>query len=88
MPEFLFLIAFAATLFFVGLSVLGVVAGLIVGFVVMMLAGMLGTLFKLLPWIVLIAAGVWFLKSKDDRVGKYRDDCRAFIAKQRYKYKR
>ncbi|ODP98934.1 MULTISPECIES: envelope stress response protein PspG [Salinivibrio] len=62
MIEILFLIGFAAVLFMTGVSIMGMVLAMLAGFAVMMVAGMIGTLLKLLPWLLVIAAIVWLLK--------------------------
>jgi len=40
------------------------IATLLVGFalLVMVLLGMLGAVFKILPWLIVIALGFWFFK--------------------------
>ena len=83
MTEVLFLLAFAITLWTVGLSLLGIIAGLVVGFVVMMLAGMLGTLFKLLPWILCIAFAVWLMRSRSPTAQRWKAKGLAFIDKHK-----
>ncbi|GAL08399.1 probable exported protein YPO0318 [Photobacterium aphoticum] len=55
MVELLFLLAFAGVLFFTGISIVGMALAVAVGFVVMAVAGMIGMVFKLLPWLILIA---------------------------------
>ncbi|UXI01056.1 envelope stress response protein PspG [Photobacterium sp. TY1-4] len=62
MIEFLFLVAFAFVLLFTGVSLLGMALAVFVGFVVMAVVGMLGVVLKLLPWLVLIAVGVWLYR--------------------------
>ena len=59
MFEFLFLVAFTLVLIFTGVSLIGVLIAVAAGFAVMAVVGMLGLVFKLLPWIVLIALGIW-----------------------------
>lgn len=69
MFEFLFLLVFMVVLLFTGISVLTVFAAMAVAFLLMFLLGMLGFVLKLLPWILLIALGVWFYqrnKSNND----------------------
>lgn len=78
MIEFLFLVGFAFALFFTGVSFVGMLAAMFVGFIIMALAGMIGLLFKLLPWILLIAVVVWFCRSKDTRASHYRSRCRRY----------
>jgi phage shock protein G len=62
MIELLFLIGFAVVLFMTGVSIMGMVLAMLAGFAVMMLAGMIGTLLKLLPWLLVIALVVWLVK--------------------------
>ncbi|WP_021023510.1 envelope stress response protein PspG [Salinivibrio costicola] len=62
MIELLFLIGFAVVLFMTGVSIMGMVLAMLAGFAVMMLAGMIGTLLKLLPWLLVIAVVVWLVK--------------------------
>ncbi|ODP98307.1 MULTISPECIES: envelope stress response protein PspG [Salinivibrio] len=62
MIEILFLIGFAVVLFMTGVSIMGMVLAMLAGFAVMMLAGMIGTLLKLLPWLLVIALVVWLVK--------------------------
>lgn len=69
MIEFLFLLAFAFVLVFTGVSIVGMLFAVLIGFVVMALAGMIGMMFKLLPWLILIAVAVWLYK---DRKGEQR----------------
>ncbi|ELR63378.1 hypothetical protein C942_03820 [Photobacterium marinum] len=74
MIEFLFLLAFAFVLVFTGVSIVGMLFAVLIGFVVMALAGMIGMMFKLLPWLILIAVAVWLYK---DRKGEQRH-CRHY----------
>ncbi|AJR06794.1 envelope stress response protein PspG [Photobacterium gaetbulicola] len=62
MIEFLFLLVFAAVLVCTGVSILGMALAVVAGFVVMAVAGMIGVVFKLLPWLLLIAVVVWFYR--------------------------
>lgn len=64
MIEFLFLIAFSLVLVFTGVSMIGVLLAVAAGFAIMAVAGMIGIVFKLLPWIALIAVVVWFYREK------------------------
>lgn len=59
MVEFLFLMAFAFVLVITGVSAVGMILAMVVGFIVMAVAGMIGVVFDLLPWIILIAVAVW-----------------------------
>ncbi|MEC6799139.1 envelope stress response protein PspG [Photobacterium sp. S4TG1] len=65
MFEFLFLVAFTLVLIFTGVSLIGVLIAVAAGFAVMAVVGMLGLVFKLLPWIVLIALGIWFFRERN-----------------------
>ncbi|UTV27490.1 envelope stress response protein PspG [Photobacterium atrarenae] len=62
MIEFLFLVAFAFVLLFTGVSLVGMAVAVFAGFVVMALVGMLGIVLKLLPWLILIAVGIWLYR--------------------------
>ncbi|MDD1781559.1 envelope stress response protein PspG [Enterovibrio sp. ZSDZ35] len=75
MIEFLFLVGFTLVLLATGISFLGIVAAMAVGFIVMALVGMIGLLFKMLPWIILIAAIIWLLKGRDKTAQNARDYC-------------
>ncbi|MEI8608220.1 envelope stress response protein PspG [Enterovibrio sp. Hal110] len=75
MIEFLFLVGFAVALLATGLSFIGIIAAVAVGFIVMALAGMIGLMFKMLPWIILIAVVVWLLKGRDKHATQYREYC-------------
>ncbi|OAN19315.1 phage shock protein G [Photobacterium jeanii] len=73
MMEILFLLAFCFVLIFTGVSMLGMVLAIAAGFAVMALIGMLGVMFKLLPWLILIAVGVWFYREhKADKAHRSR----------------
>ncbi|MDB1122846.1 envelope stress response protein PspG [Vibrio algarum] len=63
MFELLFFIMFVGILFFTGLSMMTVFIALGVTMFVMFLMGMIGFVIKLLPWIIVIAIGVWFYKN-------------------------
>lgn len=73
MIEFLFLLGFTLALLFTGFNVLGIVAAFAVGFIVMAIAGMIGLVFKMLPWILLILVVVWVLRGKDKTAQKCRE---------------
>ena len=68
MTEIIFLVAFAAGLFFTGVNLLGVLIALAAGLALMAVFGLLAVVLKLLPWLVLIAIGVWIYRhySRDD----------------------
>ncbi|MGL4985263.1 MAG: envelope stress response protein PspG, partial [Plesiomonas sp.] len=57
-------LGFFAVLLMTGLSLLGAIAALIAGFVVMLLAGMLAVAFKVLPWLIVAVIVVWFIRTK------------------------
>ena len=63
MFELIFILVFAATLLVTGVTLATVIAGVVFSFVVMLLLGMVGVVLKLLPWIIVIALGVWFFKT-------------------------
>ncbi|MCD9476946.1 envelope stress response protein PspG [Photobacterium phosphoreum] len=65
MFEFLFLVAFTLVLIFTGVSLIGVLIAVAAGFAVMAVVGMLGLVFKLLPWIIVIALGIWFFRERN-----------------------
>lgn len=73
MIEFLFLLAFTLVLFMTGISLIGIMLAMLVGFAVMAFAGMMGLLFKMLPWIILIAIVIWVFRGRDSRAKKCRD---------------
>ncbi|MCE7584654.1 envelope stress response protein PspG [Vibrio fluvialis] len=59
MIELIFILIFVASLLVTGLTVFGTLIAAAVAFVVLMLLSMLGFAIKLLPWIIVIALGVW-----------------------------
>ncbi len=63
MFELLFLFVFLGVLFFTGVTMLTVFLAIGVSFFMMFLMGMLGFALKLLPWIIVIAIGVWLYKN-------------------------
>ncbi|SMY37724.1 envelope stress response protein PspG [Photobacterium andalusiense] len=65
MFEFLFLVAFTLVLVFTGVSLIGLLIAVAAGFAVMAVVGMLGLVFKLLPWIIVIALGIWFFRERN-----------------------
>ncbi|GHA66633.1 envelope stress response protein PspG [Photobacterium aphoticum] len=71
MVELLFLLAFAGVLFFTGISIVGMALAVAVGFVVMAVAGMIGMVFKLLPWLILIAVVVWIYRDRKGERPRY-----------------
>ncbi|WP_279130714.1 envelope stress response protein PspG [Photobacterium phosphoreum] len=80
MFEFLFLVAFTLVLIFTGVSLIGVLIAVAAGFAVMAVVGMLGLMFKLLPWIIVIALGIWFFRERNadkqhqERMSRHRRD--------------
>ncbi|KJY84276.1 phage-shock protein [Vibrio galatheae] len=63
MFELIFIMVFAATLLVTGVTMVTVIAGVAFSLLVMILLGMLGAVLKLLPWLIVIAIGIWFFKS-------------------------
>ncbi|AIW12897.1 envelope stress response protein PspG [Vibrio tubiashii] len=63
MFELIFIMVFAATLLVTGVTMVTVLAGVAFSLVVMVLLGMVGAVLKLLPWLIVIAIGIWFFKS-------------------------
>lgn len=63
MFELIFILVFTATLLVTGVTMLTVFAAVAFSIVVMLLLGMLSAVLKLLPWLIVIAIGIWFFKS-------------------------
>ncbi len=63
MLELIFILVFAATLLVTGVTLMSVLAATGIALVVMFLLGLVGTVLKLLPWLIVIAVGVWFFKN-------------------------
>ncbi|SUB91656.1 envelope stress response protein PspG [Photobacterium damselae] len=76
MFELLFLLAFTAVLVFTGISVIGILVAVAAGFALMMVAGMLGVVIKLLPWIIVIAIGVYFYREHKEKQAHRDNDYR------------
>ncbi|HIF9379517.1 TPA: envelope stress response protein PspG [Photobacterium damselae] len=76
MFELLFLLAFTAVLVFTGISVIGILVAVAAGFALMMVAGMLGLVIKLLPWIIVIAIGVYFYREHKEKQVRRDNDYR------------
>ncbi|HIF9213975.1 TPA: envelope stress response protein PspG [Photobacterium damselae] len=76
MFELLFLLAFTAVLVFTGISVIGILVAVVAGFALMMVAGMLGLVIKLLPWIIVIAIGVYFYREHKEKQARRDNDYR------------
>ncbi len=62
MSELLFLIVFIAILILTGLTIKGVLLAIVVAAAVLFLLGMVGLAIKLLPWVIVVALGIWFYK--------------------------
>lgn len=62
MLELIFILVFTATLLVTGITMMTVFAATGIALVVMVLLGMLGFVFKLLPWLIVIAVAIWFFK--------------------------
>ena len=56
------LVSFFATLWSIGLSKINLIVSLAVALGVVFLISMLGTVFKILPWLVLVCAGIWLYR--------------------------
>ncbi|UKA01585.1 envelope stress response protein PspG [Photobacterium damselae] len=76
MFELLFLLAFTAVLVFTSISVIGILVAVAAGFALMMVAGMLGLVIKLLPWIIVIAIGVYFYREHKEKQARRDNDYR------------
>ncbi|MGR5265678.1 envelope stress response protein PspG [Photobacterium damselae] len=76
MFELLFLLAFTAVLVFTGISVIGILVAVAAGFALMMVAGMLGLVIKLLPWVIVIAIGVYFYREHKEKQARRDNDYR------------
>ncbi|MGF1910121.1 envelope stress response protein PspG [Vibrio kasasachensis] len=63
MFELIFILVFIATLLVTGITMLTVFAAAGFALVVMVLMGMVGVVFKILPWLIVIAIGIWFFKN-------------------------
>lgn len=63
MFELLFLFVFLGVLFFTGVTMVTVFLAIGISIFMMFLMGMLGFALKLLPWLIVIALGVWFYKN-------------------------
>lgn len=58
----IFLFSFFATLWSLGISKLNLVISLAVALAIVFLLSMLGTVFKILPWLILVCAGIWLYR--------------------------
>jgi len=73
MLEILFVLGFFFMLLLTGISLLGVIAALVVAFVLMMLGGLLAVVIKMLPWLVLAVAVVWLYRAyKQPELPRYK----------------
>ncbi|MCK6265190.1 envelope stress response protein PspG [Vibrio sp. ZSDE26] len=63
MFELIFILVFIATLLVTGITMMTVLAATVLSFLVLSVLGMVGVVFKLLPWLIVIAVGVWFFKN-------------------------
>lgn len=62
MFELIFVLVFIATLLVTGVTMLTVFAATGFAIAVMVLMGMVGVVLKILPWLIVIAIGIWFFK--------------------------
>ncbi|MEA1063218.1 envelope stress response protein PspG [Apirhabdus apintestini] len=63
MLELLFVLSFFCILMVMGVSVLGILAAMAVGFILALAGGMLVMLIKMLPWLLLAIVAVWMIRS-------------------------
>ena len=63
MFELIFILVFGATLLVTGVTMVTVIAGVALSLLVMVLLGMLSVVLKLMPWLIVIAVGIWFFKN-------------------------
>ncbi|MDN3614902.1 MAG: envelope stress response protein PspG [Vibrio gallaecicus] len=63
MFELIFVLIFVATLLVTGITFMTVLAATAIALIVMFVLGMMGVVLKLLPWLIVIALGVWFFKN-------------------------
>ncbi len=63
MFELIFVLIFVATLLVTGITFMTVLAATGLALVVMVVLGMVGAVLKILPWLIVIAIGVWFFKN-------------------------
>ena len=61
--EILFVLGFFVMLLLTGVSVLGILAALFVATVIMMFAGLLTFVIKMLPWLALAVVSVWIYRA-------------------------
>jgi len=63
MIELFFVLVFVGMLVFTGVTMMTVFLATGVAFAAMLVLGMVGMVFKLLPWLIVIALGWWFFKN-------------------------
>lgn len=63
MFELIFILVFIATLLVTGITMMTLFAAAGFALAVMFLMGMVGVVFKILPWLIVIAIGIWFFKN-------------------------
>ena len=63
MFELIFVLIFVATLLVTGITFMTVLVATGIALAVMLVLGMMGVVFKLLPWLIVIALGIWFFKT-------------------------
>lgn len=63
MFELIFVLIFVATLLVTGITFMTVLAATGLALVVMAVLGMVGAVLKILPWLIVIAIGIWFFKN-------------------------
>jgi phage shock protein G len=63
MFELIFVLVFIATLLVTGITMMTVFAATVLSFIVLAVLGMVGVVFKLIPWLIVIAIGVWFFRN-------------------------
>lgn len=71
------------TLLVTGVTTRGLLISLAVGIGVMIIAGMLSMLLKLLPWVLCIALGVWIFRSRDKKAVRCRQYLQNYVARVR-----
>lgn len=64
MFELLVFLIFAASLFIFGISVLGMSIAFAISILLMMLFGMLAFMFKLAPWLIILAIAIWWFRKE------------------------
>ncbi|EII3003473.1 envelope stress response protein PspG [Vibrio cholerae] len=64
MFELIFIFVFAATLLVTGITLISVFGAMALAFLVMALFGMLGIVFKLLPWLLVVLVVIWLMRDK------------------------